>query len=134
MGVGFSHQMQIELFYLSSFGYLYVTSILFFSTENKMPCGSPSSVLNVVLLQQDRAQFSHGDEVTYRCSQGSENATRMRTKCLNGEWKPSPLCNGNLLPYFRNMSVMSLTLLQSWFQGLRESIRSLRYYSFSHLN
>lgn len=61
--------------------------------ENKMPCGSPSSVLNVVLLQQDRAQFSHGDEVTYRCSQGSENATRMRTKCLNGEWKPSPLCN-----------------------------------------
>lgn len=115
MGAGFTHQMQNELFYLSSFGHSYVTSILcgiflFFSTEDKMPCGSPSSFLNVVLHQQDRVQFSHGDEVTYGCKQGSGNASRMRTKCLNGEWKPSPLCNGNLLSYFRNISVMSLTL------------------------
>uniref|UniRef100_A0A803Y4S6 Complement factor H n=1 Tax=Meleagris gallopavo TaxID=9103 RepID=A0A803Y4S6_MELGA len=61
--------------------------------EDKMPCGSPSSIPNIVLQQQYRVQFSHGEEVTYRCKQGSGNASRMRTKCLNGEWKPSPLCN-----------------------------------------
>ncbi|XP_021259830.1 complement factor H isoform X2 [Numida meleagris] len=61
--------------------------------EDKMPCESPSSILNVVLHRQDQTQFSHGDEVTYGCRQGSGNASRMRTKCLNGEWKPLPLCN-----------------------------------------
>ncbi|OXB84184.1 UNVERIFIED_CONTAM: hypothetical protein H355_007067 [Colinus virginianus] len=61
--------------------------------EDKMPCASPSTILNVFLHQQDQPQFSHGDEVTYGCRQGSGSASRMRTVCLNGEWKPLPFCN-----------------------------------------
>ncbi|XP_009571686.1 PREDICTED: complement factor H-like, partial [Fulmarus glacialis] len=60
--------------------------------EDKMPCGSPSSIPNVVLHQEDQTQFSHGDEVIYRCKQGSGNSKEMKTKCLNGEWKTLPLC------------------------------------------
>ncbi|KFQ21438.1 Complement factor H, partial [Merops nubicus] len=60
--------------------------------EDKMPCGSPSSIPNVVLHQQDQTQFSHGDEVVYGCEQRSRNSKEMKTKCLNGEWKPLPLC------------------------------------------
>ncbi|NXV85918.1 CFAH factor, partial [Calonectris borealis] len=60
--------------------------------EDKMPCGSPSSIPNVVLHQEDQTHFSHGDEVIYRCKQGSGNSKEMKTKCLNGEWKTLPLC------------------------------------------
>ncbi|KAM6124478.1 LOW QUALITY PROTEIN: complement factor H-like [Pterocles gutturalis] len=60
--------------------------------EDKMPCGSPSSIPNVVLHQEDQTQFSHGDEVIYRCKQGSASSKEMKIKCLNGEWKPLPLC------------------------------------------
>ncbi|XP_010174745.1 complement factor H, partial [Antrostomus carolinensis] len=60
--------------------------------EDKMPCGSPSSIPNVVLRQEDHAQFSHGDEVICGCKRGSGNSKEMKIKCLNGEWKPLPLC------------------------------------------
>ncbi|KAF1536468.1 Complement factor H, partial [Eudyptula minor] len=60
--------------------------------EDKMPCGSPSSIPNVVLRQEDQMQFSHGDEVICGCKQGSGNSEGMKIKCLNGEWKPLPLC------------------------------------------
>ncbi|NXI40181.1 CFAH factor, partial [Galbula dea] len=57
--------------------------------EDKMPCGSPSSIPNLVLYQKDQAQFLHGDEVTCACKQRPK---RITIKCLNGEWKPLPLC------------------------------------------
>ncbi|NXF51435.1 CFAH factor, partial [Oceanites oceanicus] len=60
--------------------------------EDKMPCGSPSSIPNVVLHQEDQTQFSHGVEVICGCKQGSGNSKEMKTRCLNGEWKPLPLC------------------------------------------
>ncbi|XP_071607155.1 complement factor H isoform X1 [Heliangelus exortis] len=60
--------------------------------EDKMPCGSPSSIPNVVVYQEDQAQFSHGDEVTYGCNPGSGNSKEIKTKCLSGEWEPLPLC------------------------------------------
>ncbi|NXX94416.1 CFAH factor, partial [Centropus bengalensis] len=60
--------------------------------EDKMPCGSPSSIPNVVLHQQDQAEFSHGDEVACGCKQDSSSSRQMKIKCLNGEWKPLPLC------------------------------------------
>ncbi|XP_030349830.1 complement factor H isoform X3 [Strigops habroptila] len=60
--------------------------------EDKMPCGSPSSITNVVLHQEDQPQFSHGDEVMCGCKEGSGNSKEMKIKCLNGEWKPLPLC------------------------------------------
>ncbi|XP_064371832.1 complement factor H isoform X4 [Dromaius novaehollandiae] len=60
--------------------------------EDKMPCGSPSSIPNVVVLQQNQAQFSHGDEINYRCKQGTGSYGKKKTKCLNGEWKPLPFC------------------------------------------
>ncbi|NXK48415.1 CFAH factor, partial [Chauna torquata] len=63
------------------------------SCIDKMPCGSPSSIPSVVLHQQDQTQFSHGDEVIYGCRKSSGNARRMKIKCLNGEWKPFPLCD-----------------------------------------
>ncbi|KAM7106225.1 complement factor H isoform 3-T3 [Ciconia maguari] len=60
--------------------------------EDKMPCGSPSSIPNIVLHQEDQTQFSHGDEFICGCKQGSGNSKEMKIKCLNGEWKPLPLC------------------------------------------
>ncbi|NXC73196.1 CFAH factor, partial [Anhinga anhinga] len=60
--------------------------------EDKMPCGSPSSIPNVVLHQEDQTQFSHGDEVICGCKQSSGNSKKMKITCLNGEWKPLPLC------------------------------------------
>ncbi|NXE07892.1 CFAH factor, partial [Lophotis ruficrista] len=60
--------------------------------EDKMPCGSPSSIPNVVLHQEDQTQFSHGVEVICGCKQGSGNSKKMKIRCLNGEWKPLPLC------------------------------------------
>ncbi|XP_068262726.1 complement factor H-like [Nyctibius grandis] len=60
--------------------------------EDKIPCGSPSSIPNVVLHQEDQTQFSHGDVVICGCKQGSGNPKEMKIKCLNGEWKPLPLC------------------------------------------
>ncbi|XP_009324461.1 PREDICTED: complement factor H, partial [Pygoscelis adeliae] len=60
--------------------------------KDKMPCGSPSSIPNVILHQEDQMQFSHGDEVICGCKQGSGNSEEMKIKCLNGEWKPLPLC------------------------------------------
>ncbi|NXD78121.1 CFAH factor, partial [Halcyon senegalensis] len=60
--------------------------------EDKLPCESPSSIPNVVLHQQDQTQFSHGDEVTCGCKQRSGNSKKLKIKCLNGEWKPLPLC------------------------------------------
>ncbi|XP_054689181.1 complement factor H [Grus americana] len=60
--------------------------------EDKVPCGSPSSIPNVVLHQEDQTQFSHGDEVICGCKKGSGNSEEMKIKCLNGEWKPLPLC------------------------------------------
>ncbi|NWW44763.1 CFAH factor, partial [Pedionomus torquatus] len=60
--------------------------------EDKMPCGSPSSIPNVVLHQEDQTYFSHGVEVTCGCEQASRNSKKMKIKCLNGEWKPLPLC------------------------------------------
>ncbi|KAM6262910.1 complement factor H-like isoform 2-T2 [Spheniscus humboldti] len=60
--------------------------------EDKMPCGSPSSIPNVILHQEDQMQFSHGDEVICGCKQGSGSSEGMKIKCLNGEWKPLPLC------------------------------------------
>lgn len=63
-----------------------------------MPCGSPSSIPNVVLRQEDQTQFSHGAEVVCGCKKVSGNSNEMKIKCLNGEWKPLPLCPGNLFP------------------------------------
>ncbi|NWR28295.1 CFAH factor, partial [Tachuris rubrigastra] len=60
--------------------------------EDKMPCGSPSSIPNVVVHPADQTQFSHGDEVICGCKPGSGNSEKMKIKCLNGEWKPLPLC------------------------------------------
>ncbi|NXE89404.1 CFAH factor, partial [Menura novaehollandiae] len=60
--------------------------------EDKTPCGSPSSIPNVVLYQADQAQFSHGDEVICGCKPGSDNTEEMNIQCLNGEWKPLPIC------------------------------------------
>ncbi|KFO72390.1 Complement factor H, partial [Cuculus canorus] len=60
--------------------------------EDKMPCGSPSSIPNVVLHQEDQTEFLHGDEVVCGCKQDSSNSRKMKIKCLNGEWKPLPLC------------------------------------------
>ncbi|XP_048168676.1 complement factor H isoform X2 [Corvus hawaiiensis] len=60
--------------------------------EDKMPCESPSSIPNVVLHQADQTQYSHGDEVTCGCKPGSDNTEEMKIKCLNGEWKPLPIC------------------------------------------
>ncbi|XP_018767612.3 complement factor H [Serinus canaria] len=60
--------------------------------EDKMPCDSPSSIPNVVLHQADQAQYSHGDEVTCGCKPGSDNTEKKKIKCLNGEWKPLPVC------------------------------------------
>ncbi|NWS19570.1 CFAH factor, partial [Pachyramphus minor] len=60
--------------------------------EDKMPCGSPSSIPNVALYQADQAQFSHGDEVLCGCKPRSHHFEKMKIKCLNGEWKPLPLC------------------------------------------
>ncbi|XP_010176963.1 PREDICTED: complement factor H, partial [Mesitornis unicolor] len=60
--------------------------------EDKMSCGSPSAIPNVVLHQEDQTQFSHGDEVICGCKRGSGNFKEMKIKCLNGEWKPLPLC------------------------------------------
>ncbi|NWW82452.1 CFAH factor, partial [Climacteris rufus] len=60
--------------------------------EDKMPCGSPSSIPNVVLRQADQTQYSHGDEVICECKPGSHNSKEMKIKCLNGEWKPLPIC------------------------------------------
>ncbi|NWV13177.1 CFAH factor, partial [Ptilonorhynchus violaceus] len=60
--------------------------------EDKMPCESPSSIPNVVLLQADQTQYSHGDEVMCECKPGSDNSEEMKIKCLNGEWKPLPIC------------------------------------------
>ncbi|NWS66109.1 CFAH factor, partial [Crotophaga sulcirostris] len=60
--------------------------------ENKMPCGSPSSIPNVVLHQEDQTEFLHGDEVVCGCKQGSGDSKEKKIKCLNGEWKPLPLC------------------------------------------
>ncbi|XP_014106249.1 PREDICTED: complement factor H [Pseudopodoces humilis] len=61
-------------------------------TEDKMPCESPSSIPNVVLHQADQTEYSHGDEVTCGCKPGSDNTEEMKIKCLNGEWKPLPVC------------------------------------------
>ncbi|NWX85764.1 CFAH factor, partial [Nothoprocta pentlandii] len=58
--------------------------------EDKMPCGSPPSGLNV--YRQKQAQFSHGDEVTYKCKGRREIYGKL--KCLNGEWKPLTSCGG----------------------------------------
>ncbi|NXU39020.1 CFAH factor, partial [Drymodes brunneopygia] len=60
--------------------------------EDKMPCKSPSSIPNVVLHQEDQTQYSHGDEVTCGCKPGSDNTEEMKIKCLNGEWRPLPIC------------------------------------------
>ncbi|NXB18826.1 CFAH factor, partial [Rhagologus leucostigma] len=60
--------------------------------EDKTPCESPSSIPNVVLHQEDQTQYSHGDEVTCGCKPGSDNTEEMKIKCLNGEWKPLPIC------------------------------------------
>ncbi|KAM4773144.1 complement factor H [Cyanocitta cristata] len=60
--------------------------------EDKMPCESPSSIPNVVLREADQTQYSHGDEVTCGCKPGSDNTEEMKIKCLNGEWKPLPIC------------------------------------------
>ncbi|NXS85431.1 CFAH factor, partial [Erpornis zantholeuca] len=60
--------------------------------EDKMPCEPPSSIPNVVLHQADQTQYSHGDEVTCGCKPGSDNTEEMKIKCLNGEWKPLPIC------------------------------------------
>ncbi|NXS35338.1 CFAH factor, partial [Pomatostomus ruficeps] len=60
--------------------------------EDRTPCGSPSSIPNVVLYQADQAQYSHGDEVICGCKPGSGNTEEMKIKCLNGEWKPLPIC------------------------------------------
>ncbi|NXK25271.1 CFAH factor, partial [Arenaria interpres] len=61
-------------------------------TEDKMPCGSPSSIPNVVLRQENQTQFLHGVEVICGCKQASGSSKEMKIKCLNGEWKPLPLC------------------------------------------
>ncbi|NXK36874.1 CFAH factor, partial [Piprites chloris] len=58
--------------------------------EDKTPCGSPSSIPNVALYQADQTQFSHGAEVICGCK--DNNSKEMKIKCLNGEWKPLPLC------------------------------------------
>ncbi|XP_009883235.1 PREDICTED: complement factor H, partial [Charadrius vociferus] len=60
--------------------------------EDKMPCGSPSSIPNLVLHQEDQTQFLHGAEVVCGCKTVSGNSKEMKIKCLNGEWKPLPLC------------------------------------------
>ncbi|NXM50324.1 CFAH factor, partial [Gymnorhina tibicen] len=60
--------------------------------EDKMPCEPPSSIPNVVLHQADQTHYSHGDEVTCGCKPGSDNTEEMKIKCLNGEWKPLPIC------------------------------------------
>uniref|UniRef100_A0A8C5UEK0 Sushi domain-containing protein n=1 Tax=Malurus cyaneus samueli TaxID=2593467 RepID=A0A8C5UEK0_9PASS len=60
--------------------------------EDRMPCGSPSSIPNVVLHQADQPQYSHGEEVICGCKPGSGNTEKMKIKCLNGEWKPLPIC------------------------------------------
>ncbi|NWH60294.1 CFAH factor, partial [Geococcyx californianus] len=60
--------------------------------EDKMPCGSPSSIPNVVLYQEDQTEFLHGDEVVCGCKQDSDNSRKFKITCLNGEWKPLPLC------------------------------------------
>ncbi|NXG09896.1 CFAH factor, partial [Sakesphorus luctuosus] len=60
--------------------------------EDKMPCGSPSSIPNVALHQADQTQFLHGDEVICECTPGSGNSKQMKIRCLNGEWKPFPIC------------------------------------------
>ncbi|NWT89093.1 CFAH factor, partial [Lanius ludovicianus] len=60
--------------------------------EDKMPCESPSSIPNVVLRQTNQTQYSHGEEVTCGCKPGSDNTEEMKIKCLNGEWKPFPIC------------------------------------------
>ncbi|NXE32792.1 CFAH factor, partial [Ptilorrhoa leucosticta] len=60
--------------------------------EDKMPCESPSSIPNVVLHQADQTQYSHGDEVTCGCKPGSDNTKEMKIRCLNGQWKPLPIC------------------------------------------
>ncbi|NXV81998.1 CFAH factor, partial [Atlantisia rogersi] len=59
---------------------------------DKMPCRSPASIPNVVLHQESKTQYSHGDEVICGCKQGSGDPQEMKIKCLNGEWKPLPLC------------------------------------------
>ncbi|XP_066048372.1 complement factor H-related protein 5-like [Chamaea fasciata] len=60
--------------------------------EDKMPCEPPSAIPNVVLHQAEQSQYSHGDEVTCGCKPGSGNTEEMKIKCLNGEWKPLPVC------------------------------------------
>ncbi|NXU16031.1 CFAH factor, partial [Pardalotus punctatus] len=60
--------------------------------EDRMSCGSPSSIPNVVLHQAEQPQYSHGDEVICGCKPGSDNTEEMKIKCLNGEWKPLPIC------------------------------------------
>ncbi|NXC09110.1 CFAH factor, partial [Orthonyx spaldingii] len=60
--------------------------------EDRTPCESPSSIPNVLLRQADQTQYSHGDEVICRCKPGSDNTEEMKIKCLNGEWKPLPIC------------------------------------------
>lgn len=75
-----------------------------------MPCGSLSSIPNIVLHQEDQTQFSHGDEVICGCKQGSGNSKEMKIKCLNGEWKPLPVCAGNLFAqHFHDISDVSVT-------------------------
>ncbi|XP_014741355.1 PREDICTED: complement factor H [Sturnus vulgaris] len=60
--------------------------------EDRTPCESPSSIPNIVLYEADQSQYSHGDEVTCGCKPGSDNTEEMKIKCLNGEWKPLPVC------------------------------------------
>ncbi|XP_067996989.1 complement factor H isoform X1 [Melanerpes formicivorus] len=60
--------------------------------EDKTPCRSPSSLPNVVLYQQDQPQFSHGDEVICGCKKHFRSSKGKKIRCLNGEWKPFPLC------------------------------------------
>lgn len=89
----------ISVFSAIEMWFLYYCGIpLLFSTEDKIPCESPSSIPNVVLLQAEQRQYSHGDEVTCGCTPGSDNTEEMKIKCLNGEWKPLPVCAGNLFP------------------------------------
>lgn len=76
----------------------YCGILLLFSTEDRMPCESPSSIPNVVLHQAEQSQYSHGVEVTCGCKPGSDNTEEMKIKCLHGEWKPLPVCAGNLFP------------------------------------
>nr|XP_038039006.1 complement factor H isoform X1 [Anas platyrhynchos] len=88
--------------------------------EDKTPCGSPSSIPDIVLHQQDQLKFSHGEstcppppqlhgakqipaernyksgsKITFSCLESFQLIGGNEITCINGRWQSPPRCVEN---------------------------------------